>query len=146
MPSESLSTANYAAVIKDLRAKRDDLDRTIKMLEVMAGIPANQPQEVAPPVIKRERLTTASMGLGDACARVLEMARGMALNTREVYAALMKDGFEFSSDNPINNVFSALNHRTKAGDVEKAGRGRWRYAEKQATHQLPQPNGLAAHQ
>jgi hypothetical protein len=86
------------------------------------------------------------MGLGDACARVLEMARGMALNTREVYAALMKDGFEFSSDNPINNVFSALNHRTKAGDVEKAGRGRWRYAEKQATHQLPQPNGLAAHQ
>jgi hypothetical protein len=151
MPSDSLSTANYAAVIKDLRAKRDELDRTIKMLEAMASIPANQPQEAPASRPPRERMpaTTANTGIGDACARILEKAGGMPLSTREVYATLIKEGFEFNSDNPVNNVFSALSHRTKAGDIEKAGRGRWRYSapiEKQATHQSPHQNGLAAHQ
>ncbi|CCB64455.1 conserved protein of unknown function [Hyphomicrobium sp. MC1] len=38
MGTESISTANYAAVIADLRAKRDELDRTINMLEAMAQV------------------------------------------------------------------------------------------------------------
>ena len=38
MQNEQISTANYAAVIADLRAKRDELDRTIRMLEAMSQL------------------------------------------------------------------------------------------------------------
>lgn len=149
MPSESLSTANYAAVIKDLRAKRDELNRTIAMLEAMANIPATQAQA---PAVQRQPAIATNTGIGDACAKILEHARG-TMTTNEVFAALTANGFEFNTQNPVNNVWSALNHRTKvAGDVRKAGRGRWRYVaptmEKPATPQfeMPQQNGLAAHE
>lgn len=140
MSEAHLSTANYSAVIADLRAKRDELDRTIALLEAMAGISApakteelaprvRQPDPLAPPKqsapeprSKDASPTAPSLGIGEVCAKVLRDAQG-ALSTREVTDRVLATGFEINTANPINNVWSALSHRMKVSkDIARSGR------------------------
>src|SRR5690242_9247613 len=160
MPGDSLSTANYSAVIKDLRAKRAEIDRAIALLETIApadadsarGEPANA-QPVEPAVMggeepirsakKPRRAPPAVNGLGEACVRILREAK-RSLSTREVTTLVEQSGFQLSTKNPINNVWSALNYLAKL-DREVARNGKlWRFVptfEKGATTASAEMNG-----
>jgi hypothetical protein len=159
MATDSLSTANYLAVINDLRAKRDELDRTIAMLETMANVgSSSQTSELSPPRASSTprlefRPTTAGTnnnGIGESCANILrEHGQHRPLTTRQVTDLLVQSGFEFKTANPVNNVWSALANRSKTKrDVEKVGTGCWRYIRvgKGAMQaEGPIANGAAAH-
>ena len=150
MRDEHISTANYAAVIADLRAKRDEIERTIAILEAMAGVApvvgrrAHPPAEAVAPVASRTATVSLNNGIGEACARIVRENAGAALSTREVTDRLIASGFRINAENPINNVWSALNHRVKVtGDIEQVDK-RWRYvggAEKAATPEGARMNG-----
>ena len=40
MPTEPTATDPYEAVLRDLRAKRDEIDQTIRSLENLRGLPS----------------------------------------------------------------------------------------------------------
>jgi hypothetical protein len=140
MAHESPSTANYAAVIKDLRAKRDELDRAIAILESLSLLPVTETARVAvhvpAPSMRRPSLVdyaraieessahaSGNNGIGEACVRVLSEA-GIALTTREVTERLGRSGFKFNTKNPVNNVWSALSNRSKTKkDIRRIGEG-----------------------
>jgi hypothetical protein len=152
MPSDSQSTANYAAVILDLKAKRDELNRAISVLEAMTSQPPQEgrvavgdlePDSTRLTVAKAREVAEArsrrakeliptplpSLGIGDACVHILRTRDGALLSTRQVTNLLLGGGFELNVLNPINNVWSALAHRARTkGDVERIGRN-WRYAD-----------------
>lgn len=143
MPQNNVSTANYAAVIADLRTKRDELDRVINLLEAMAQI--NQPSSghtlaaaVAAPVptelvmslhndIKPSNVV--GTGIGERCMTILrDQGNGHPMSTRQVTDILLASGFPLNTKSPPNNVWSALSHRAKVSkDVERVGNN-WRYA------------------
>jgi hypothetical protein len=164
MSESHLSTANYAAVIADLRAKRDELDRTIAMLEAMVKLSqptqadnaSRQPSDDSrkqsaqtlaqnPPTRASRRVGAINTGIGDAVAQVL-MEQSRPLTTREVTDALAKTGFPLNMANPLNNVWSALDHRSKIrGDVIREGKA-WRWNRPQdkggLTTSLSSLNGM----
>ncbi len=140
MTDSHVSTANYSAVIADLRIKRAELDRTIAMLEAMANLGTVVQSEPKAPMPVREVVrfpiaaaievvpapSGGNTGIGEACVQIL-MDVGSALSTREITDMLGKTGFPLTMANPSNNVWSALNHRAKIrGDVVREGRN-WRY-------------------
>ncbi len=144
MPSENISTANYAAVVADLRTKRDELDRVISLLEAMAQInPASQetaapkatvaasPQttpSVSSPHADIKRSNVVGTGIGEKCMTILrDHGNGQPMSTRQVTDILLQSGFELNTKSPPNNVWSALSHRAKVSrDVERAG-NKWVY-------------------
>jgi hypothetical protein len=143
MRNDQISTANYAAVIADLRVKRDELDRTIRMLETMAQLGTPPVVQSAPAAVSvPERASTVSVqrpwlprpqagrsnGIGEECTKILrENASKGPLSTRQVTDLLLGSGFKLEAKTPANNVHSALNHRSKvSGDVERVG-SNWRY-------------------
>ncbi|AGK57302.1 hypothetical protein HYPDE_28113 [Hyphomicrobium denitrificans 1NES1] len=154
MSTDSMSTANYAAVIADLRAKRDELERTISMLEAMAQLAPSGTAAVSQPVRPVFVMdatadaplghfvsppATGNTGIGDAVARILKDNQGRALSTREVTDLLLRSGFPQTTENPVNNVWSALSHRMKTkGDVAREGKN-WRFAR---LEKAPQANSL----
>jgi hypothetical protein len=136
----TVTTADYAAVIADLRAKRDEISRTIAMLEAMSQMPSDNRgpaseahRPISPPPTYRpaepkapQPNASGNNGIGDACARIV-LAQDGELTTRQVMEQLIASGFELDDrKNPANNVWSALSHRVKvAGDIEKVGKN-WR--------------------
>lgn len=149
MPSESLSTANYTAVINDLREKRAEIDRrgaeidrAIALLETMVCGEAADIGPLRAPLVQEDQsvpgdapdddkaaspLLAANIGLGEACLHVLRETKG-SLSTREVTTTLEQSGYQFGTKNPVNNVWSSLNYRAKqARDVVRIGK-LWRYA------------------
>jgi len=145
MSTETISTANYAAVIADLRAKRAELDKTISMLEAMANLPkpsqgmtlthartsdifSSSPITGISDPAHSASGTGSNNGIGEAVAAILKAHQGRALSTREVTDLLLKSGFPQQTENPINNVWSALSHRSKVKkDVIREGKN-WRFA------------------
>jgi hypothetical protein len=141
MPNGSLSTESYAAVIADLRAKREEIDRTISILEGMMQIgPSGESQAPVSGVSEAVRVPVPSLvsnvaaptaplsGIGEAVVRVLqEHERSGPLTTRQVTDLLIQSGFELTTANPINNVWSALDNRAKVKkDIRRAGKN-WQY-------------------
>jgi hypothetical protein len=147
MGSDQVSTANYAAVIDDLRAKREELDRTISLLEAMSKVaapqssnqeikkkieePAQSETETGDQSLLEPGTISRSHGIGERCAAILrDQGAGKSLSTREVTDALFATGFNISAKNPTNNVWSALNHRSKVvGDVRREGNN-WAYVRR----------------
>jgi hypothetical protein len=144
MRKEHISTANYAAVIADLRTKRDEIDRTIAMLEAMmprrAAAPSAPPVQPEAPGASESQPTvkaTGNNGIGEACANIVRTHAGRELSTRDVTDLLITSGFEINTANPVNNVWSALNQRAKtAKDIERVGK-KWRYAGRPEKVSLP---------
>ena len=139
MPNDPISPAHTAAIIKDLRAKRDELDRAIAVLEAMYPAPAAEAAAEQPATAAAERMTPSplaapkpvfnwgSAGIGDACVMVLKAYEGRTLATREVKDILLREGFDLKSSNPLNSVWNALDNRCKVKrDIHKT-EGGWRY-------------------
>lgn len=142
MRNEKLSTANYTAVIADLRSKRDELDRVIETLEAMSQVnvrlsPSDAPiassddsSSPKPKFVYVNHDAARSSGIGERCAHILRERIGQSLSTRQVTDLLIASGFELKSENPTNNVWSALSHRAKTvGDVQRIGKV-WQFIDK----------------
>jgi hypothetical protein len=135
MPSESLSTANYAAVIRDLRAKRDELDRAIAFLESVSGLaavapvsPTTQQSAVPEQTAAMARPELAGLSQADACIWLLRKT-GFPMTTRQIAEGLADAGYKTNATDPINNVSACLHHRSKGkADVVRDGKV-WRLAE-----------------
>ncbi len=157
MGIDSVSTANYDAVIADLTAKRDEFDRTISMLKALSPQERAASERPIQPAanVENERKepissnTGTNNGIGDACARILHTHAGEGLSTRQVTDLLLKSGFPIHSKTPMNNVWGALDHRSKtAKDIEKVGR-QWRRVSKgnakDGASRNAQMNGPSSH-
>jgi hypothetical protein len=89
MRDEHISTEHYAAVIADLRAKRDELDRTIANLEAMQAMPKRKLADCVAPHVSAFKIreprpqpepsriapNKGGTGIGDAVMRVLREAQ-----------------------------------------------------------------------
>lgn len=155
MGSDSLSTANYAAVVADLRAKRDEIDRTIAFLEALGGVSklvAKVEDKVAvaprPPTNQAAHETPIQqLAMGDASIAVLR-AMSRPLTSREIMESLQRRGYDFkNAANPVNNVNSALAHRAKVrGDVARHGTRYWSLVGVKSASTLIEPtSGFAEH-
>jgi HB1, ASXL, restriction endonuclease HTH domain len=129
MTSESLGFDPYEAVLTDLRAKRDQLDQTIKLLEaqrsgsaVSPGVTANQAAPEGPGAY-------LGMTIADAAKRLL-MSRKQPLGNAEILAGLKAGGLVMQGATPINTLGSVLFRRFHdVGDIVRIGRGTWGLAE-----------------
>ena len=131
MTTESQGFDPYEAVLTDLRAKRDQLDQTIKLLEAQrsggarptAGEQSNQNASFEGPG------AFLGMSIADAAKKLL-MSRKTPLGNADILAGLKAGGLPMQAANPINIVGSVLNRRfNDIGDIVRIGRGMWGLAE-----------------
>jgi hypothetical protein len=135
MADEKQALDAYSAVIADLRSKRDQIDKTIAMLEaVRSGAPVAASASV--PVGRgvthfggEAIVETAGAFLGmsivDASKKLLAM-RKRTMGNPEIARELQAGGLVLSSAEPANVIGSVLTRRfQQVGDVVKVGRGIW---------------------
>ena len=129
----------YRAVIADLKAKRDELDKTIKSLEALSGgaIPTGGKTSSAVTNTSGDEASrtddSPTVGESDFLGKsipdaVLELLgrERRKMRVADIARSLMDGGMEFSSDNPKNSIGSVLNRRQKqVGDIVSPERGYW---------------------
>jgi hypothetical protein len=132
MSAESTGFDPYEAVLTDLRAKREQIDQTIQLLESLrGGASAGVPGLLTPPAIPSPGDAAEGPGafLGMTIvdgAKKLLTARRRPLGNPEIVAALKAGGMALQSNDPVNTVGSVLTRRfNDKGDVVKVGRGMW---------------------
>lgn len=136
MTNENQATNPYAAVLADLRAKRDEIDKTIKVLEGLSGLKLAVPAPLA-------AVGYASSGNGDGESDMLDEGafHGMSIvdatkkllairkrkmGNPEIARELAAGGLVMNSSDPVNTVGSVLTRRfNNVGDVVKVARGTW---------------------
>lgn len=127
----------YEAVLADLRAKRDDIERVILTLEsYRSGAPI---VGVAKPEALKERAPTNGAVLGSGAflgmnivdaTKALLASRRQQMSNPEIAAALKAGGLVMNSAQPANTIGSVLTRRfQQVGDVVRVGRGMWGLAE-----------------
>lgn len=129
MSDENPAGDPYAIVIADLRAKRDELDRTIAMLEAMSGGAVPHQAKRVDPMSKAEADSGPGaylgMSIADA-ARKLLASRRQPMNNADIYAALTAGGLAMNSAEPLNTIGSVLTRRFhQVGDIVRVKRGVW---------------------
>ena len=124
--------SHYAAVIADLEAKRDELDRSISMLRQMSGIsggavavtPASTDPEAAPTPIVAGDNPFLGMKVHDAVKAILANKR-KPMSPSDLVEE-MESGGLLLTGNKTNSVGSILNRRQKqVGDIVSPQRGMW---------------------
>lgn len=131
MTTGHLTPDPYDAVLADLRAKRDQIDQTIALLEAMrTGTPVTQqPLDFSADVPPNGVVETAGMFLGmsivDAAKKLLAM-RKRTMGNAEILSELQAGGLVLTGADPLNVVGSVLTRRfNNVGDVVRVGRGIW---------------------
>lgn len=127
---------HYEAVIADLEAKRDELNRSIAMLRQMSGIPAIPS---ALPLNADDLPLERSQGsAGDnpfLGMKVHDAAKNILANKRKPMSPAdlveeMEAGGLLLTGNKTNSVGSILNRRQKqVGDIVSPERGKWALKE-----------------
>ena len=132
MTSENSIPDPYEFVLLDLRAKRDQINQAIRLLESLrAGgtpIPGSVPAtSTGPPENGDVDSPGAFLGMSiHEAAKKLLAARRRALGNAEIAAALKAGGLVMKSADPINLMGSILTRRAnQAIDIVKVGRGIW---------------------
>jgi hypothetical protein len=127
----------YAAVIADLKRRRDEIDAMIAQLEAMAtGAPSSliEPsggtgRSVKPHATERTHNDFLGMSIVDA-SKILLGKRRTPMSPAEIVAGLEAGGLILSAENKANVVGSVLNRRQKkVGDVVSPRRGKWALKE-----------------
>lgn len=138
MSAENQLESPYAAVLADLRAKRDEIDKTIKFLEGMSGVKiaagAGHSAAVASAhAIGGTQGDDASLDEGafhgmsivDATKKLLSI-RKRKMGNPEIARELAAGGLVMNSADPVNTVGSVLTRRfNQVGDIVKVARGTW---------------------
>lgn len=129
MTEESQEFDPYAAVLKDLKAKRAQIDQAIQVIEGLRGgisIPGiSSPSQRGPGDEVDGPGAFLGMTIVDATKKLLR-ARKRKMNNAEIVAALKAGGMAMESADPINTVGSVLTRRfNKEGDIVRVDRGTW---------------------
>lgn len=129
MTSESTIPDPYEAVLADLRAKRDQIDQTIAVLESLrAGgrpSPPTAPNILQPTPMGEGPGAYLGMTIPDAAIKLLSLRR-QTMGNAEIAAALKAGGLVLNSADPVNTIGSVLTRRfSQVGDVVRVGRGIW---------------------
>lgn len=137
MSEESKGFDPYAAVIADLKAKRDKIDDLIRTLESLGGVvPTGEISQ--PSLISAASVAYTApggpgaflgMSIPEATKKLLG-SRKQALGNAEIVAALKAGGMAMESRDPINTIGSILGRRfDQVGDIVRVSRGTWGLAE-----------------
>lgn len=126
MPNESDA---YAAVIADLKRKRDKIDEMIQSLKVLrsgGAVAASEPDEqTRPDSANLGESPFLGMSITDATKKLLA-SRRKPLATADILSALEDGGLVLTGRNKTNTVGSVLNRRFRSvGDVVSVRRGTW---------------------
>ena len=124
---------DYAAVLSDLKARRDKLDAAISGIEAVIGIRASESAGTPSPNGGRSEVAGEGAFLGmsivDATVKLLRVSR-KTLRNEEIFQALKSGGLVFTSDNPPSTIGSILHRNWNGGgEVVRVSRGVWGLAE-----------------
>lgn len=131
----------YELVLADLRAKRDQIDQAIALIQSLRhggaliatgamSVGASVPGGVSPQI---EKSAVDALGPGaflgmtiaDAAKKLLAVER-RTLTNAEIVGAFDKGGLVLNSTDKLNTVGSVLNRRfQQVGDVVRISRGTW---------------------
>jgi hypothetical protein len=121
-------SAAYDRVIKDLYAKRDQLNRAIEALEALVDSDGLAAKLDAPlPLAERTRIESREpqMSLIDSIKAVLSRS-DRPLGNAEILQRLIDLGIVFRSANPQLSVSQVLSRNFKMfGEPMRVGRGKW---------------------
>jgi hypothetical protein len=119
--------ANYEAVLADLRAQREELDRTIELIErrlVGLGI-APTPDRAAPRIDSEPREmasdTFFGMSIPDAIKKFLSMVKKKQPTTA-ITTALNAGGLQHTSKSFYSTVFTVLRRLEGRGEIVRVGK------------------------
>lgn len=124
MSVESKGFDAYEAVLADLKAKRDEIDKAIQAIESLRGMGG-----AATPNSGGATLDGPGALLGlsivDAAKKILA-AKRQPLKNPDIAAAFKSGGLVLNSKEPANTIGSVLTRRfQEVGDIVKVGRGTW---------------------
>jgi hypothetical protein len=131
MSDESRGFDPYDAVLADLRAKRDQIDQTIKGLEALRGGAAGMSGGGATVILDTNVALSEGPGafLGmtiPEAAKKLLASKRQPMRNPDIAAAFKAGGLHMSSADPVNTIGSVLTRRAnEVGDIVKVGRGTW---------------------
>ena len=134
MSTESQTVDHYEAVLADLRAKREQIDQAIQVIEALRGNATAPATQKLPSVSQVDADVDGpgaflGMTIVDAAKKLLASRRRTMSNT-EIVNALKAGGLAMNSNDPINTVGSVLTRRfNTVGDLVRMGRGIWGLAE-----------------
>lgn len=133
MTTENAPKTSYEAVLADLRAKRAEIDATIRTLEMMSGLKLSDTgagksfsgEEIADASTESEAGLFLGMSIVDATKKLLAL-RKRAMGNPEIARELKAGGLVLNSADPVNTIGSVLTRRfNQVGDVVKISRGTW---------------------
>lgn len=133
MTTENAPKTSYEAVLADLRAKRAEIDATIRTLEMMSGLKLSEVSigkpfsgdEPSDTPIENEAGLFLGMSIVDATKKLLSL-RKRSMGNPEIARELQAGGLAMNSTDPVNTVGSVLTRRfNQFGDVVKISRGTW---------------------
>ncbi len=129
MPEESGVNDPYELVLKDLYARRDQINSAIAAIEAMrGGQSSGTPGTSAPGQQKPDGEAghdLLGMSIVDAAKRLLATKR-KPLRNPDLAALFKEGGLVLNSKEPANTIGSVLTRRfTEVGDVVRVERGTW---------------------
>jgi hypothetical protein len=131
--SDDTATDPYAAVLADLRAKRNKIDEAIALIESLRGdrvlgpaVAVDSIGQVATPGSPNDEAGQfLGMTVVDATKKLLGLRR-KTMGTAEIASALQRGGLVLQSADPANTVGSIITRRFyQAGDIVRVSRGTW---------------------
>ena len=135
MSDETRASDPVRLVLADLRSKREQIDQTIRMSELLRsggmggaaiGIPsATGGVELA--AEDKDIFASAFLGMSlPEAAKKLLTTRRKPLTSAEIAAQLQMGGLIMNSADPVNTIGSVLTRRFNVvGDIVRVGRGVW---------------------
>lgn len=146
MSEESQGFDPYEAVLKDLRAKREQINQAIQLLESLRGgvnvaMPSMSPAGAQSSNNEEGPGAFLGMTIPDAARKLLKI-RKRAMGNVEIAQALKAGGLAMQSADPVNTIGSVLTRRfIQVGDVVKISRGTWGLAEWYPNRNFKKKNG-----
>lgn len=122
----------YEAVLADLRAKREQIDQTIKAIEISrgtGGVAAEaRAQQHTPPLDNAEVGAGEFLGMSiaDAAKKLLSM-RKRSMSSAEIAKELTGGGLVMSANTEHHNIVGSVLTRRfqQTGDIVRVSRGMW---------------------
>lgn len=127
MPDDTGGISPYEAVLKDLYAKRDQIDQAIAAIEGLSG--ASSPRPPSTPVGRQDGVdgpgALLGMSIADATKKLLASKR-KPLKNPEIVTLFKAGGLVLNSKDWTNTIGAVLTRRAnEIGDIVKVDRGTW---------------------
>jgi hypothetical protein len=128
MSTESGTPDAYDIVLRDLLAKKEQIDQAIKALQELRGggaMTAGAGTSDSPNTAINDPGAFLGMTIPDAAKKLLA-AKRKTMRNPDIAAEFKRGGLHLNSKDPINTIGAVLTRRAKeVGDLVKVGRGEW---------------------